>query len=87
MKRRLLLDSEVVAFLEELPVVQRRAIWRRLCDIAEAPERFEDFHERDATGRELAGHIFGGYAILFWDDLTDRHLKVLEITRADEFQD
>ncbi len=87
MKRRLLLDSEVVTFLEGLTPARRDAIWRRLGEIAEMPDRFEDFHERDARGRELAGHIFGGYAILFWDDLADRHLKVLEITSADDFQD
>ena len=87
MKRRLLLDSEVVTFLERLPPARRAAIWRRLRQIAERPDRFEDFHERDDRGRELAGHVFGGYAILYWDDLADRHLKVLEITSADDFQD
>ena len=50
------------------------------------PDRFEDFHERDVRGRNLAGHVFGGYAVLYWDDLADRHLKVLEITSADDFQ-
>ncbi len=51
------------------------------------PDHFEDFHERDIRGRVLAGHIFGGYAILYWDDLAARHLKVLEIISADDFQD
>jgi hypothetical protein len=86
-KRRLLLDSEVVAFLEGLPLPRRTAIWRRLREISDAPDRFEDFHEKDASGRDLAGHIFGSYAILYWDDLADRHLKVLEITSADDFLD
>ena len=86
MKRRLLLDSEVVAFLEGLPPARRAAIWRRLREIAEMPDRFEDFHERDVRGRDLSGHIFGSYANLYWDDLADRHLKVLEITSADDFQ-
>ena len=86
-KRRLLLDSDVVAFLEGLPAVRRKALWRRLLEISEMPDCFEDFHERDATGRDLAGHVFHGYAILFWDDLADRHLKVLEIASADDLQD
>lgn len=86
MKRRLLLDSEVVAFLEKLPIAPRKGIWHRLHEIADAPDRFEDFQERDATGRELAVHLFGRYAIMFWDDLADRHLKILEISSADEFQ-
>ena len=87
MKRRLLLDSDVVAFLEALPAARRTALWRRLRQIAEAPDRFEDFQERDSRGRDLAGHVFGGYAILYWDDFADHHLKVLEITSADDLQD
>jgi hypothetical protein len=46
-KRHLLLDSEVVTFLKGLSPARRAAIWRRLGEIAETPERFEDFHERD----------------------------------------
>jgi hypothetical protein len=41
-KRRLLLDSEVVDFLEEQPDALRRAIWRRLREIAENPDQLED---------------------------------------------
>jgi hypothetical protein len=80
----LLLDSEVVSFLEQLPSATRRSIWRRLHQIAEAPDRYDDFPERDARGRDLSVHVFGDYSILFWDDMADRHLKVLEITSADE---
>jgi hypothetical protein len=58
-----------------------------LQEIAAAPDRFGDFPERDARGRDLAVHVFGDYAILFWDDFADRHLKVLEITNADEYDD
>ena len=57
MKRRLLLDSEVVDYLERLRTGE--------CD--------------------LAVHVFHGHAILYWDDFADRHLKVLEITNADDF--
>ena len=84
MNRRLLLDSEVVTFLEGLSAATRNAIWRRLHQIAAAPDHYADFPERDSRGRDLSVHIFGGYAILYWDDHADRHLKVLEITRADE---
>lgn len=84
MKRRLLLDSEVVLFLEQLPIARRKSIWRRLLEIADTPDRFEDFREPDARGRDLATHVFDGYAILYWDDFADRHLKVLEISSADE---
>ena len=86
-KRRLLLDSEVVEFLERLPSAIRVAIWKRFGEIATAPDRFEDYHEHDGTGRVLPAHVFRGYAILFWDDLADRHLKILEVASADEASD
>jgi hypothetical protein len=85
--RRLLLDSEVVTFLEDLPAATRNSIWRRLHQIAVAPDHYADFPERDSRGRDLSIHIFGGYAILYWDDDVDRHLKVLEIISADQPED
>lgn len=85
MKRRLLLDSEVVAYLESLRVGERASVWKRLHEIASAPDRFVDYREQDARGRYLAVHVFHKHAILYWDDLSDGHLKVLEITKADDF--
>jgi len=64
-----------------------RAVVRRLREIADSPDSFEDFVEADDSGRELTGHLFGGFAIVFWDDFADRHLKVLEITSADELEE
>lgn len=83
--RRLLLDSEVVEYLELVDASERRLIWKRLREIAGTPDRFADYHERDARGRNLAVHVFHGRAILYWDDFADRHLKVMEITNADDF--
>jgi hypothetical protein len=83
--RRLLLDSEVVDYLDRLRAAGRAQIWKRLREIASTPDRFADYHERDAQGRALAVHVFHGHAILYWDDFADRHLKVLEITNADDF--
>ncbi len=85
MNRRLLLDAGVVELLERLDLRERTAIWLRLREIARQPDRFMDYHECDERGRELPIHVFRGYAILFWDDLADRHLKILEITTADDF--
>ena len=87
MKRRLLLDSDVVEVLDGLPTSVRNAIWRRFQEIAKFPDQFEDFQERDSTGRQLSGHVFGEFAILYWDDLADRHVKVLEVLRADDLPD
>ncbi len=85
MNRRLLLDVEVVDFLERIDSRRRAAIWKRLREIARAPDSFVDYHELDERGRDLPVHVFHGYAILYWDDFADRHLKILEITGADDF--
>jgi hypothetical protein len=79
------LDAEAVGFLERLALRERTAIRQRLREIARQPDRFMDYQERDEQGRDLPIHVFRGYAILFWDDLANRHLKVLEITTADDF--
>jgi hypothetical protein len=84
-KRRLLLDSEVVDYLDRLIVSERSRIWMRLLEIAGTPDRFIDYHERDARGRDLAVHVSHGHAILYWDDFADRHVKIMEITNADDF--
>ena len=83
MKRRLLIDSEVLEVLDGISPALRNRLRRRMRDIRDAPERFSEYVEKDAAGRELDGHICEGYSILYWDDHADRHLKILEIRRAD----
>jgi hypothetical protein len=75
-KRRLLLDSDVVEYPGRNRTGERTKIWHRLREIAQAPDRFVDYHDRDERGRVLAVHVFNGSAILFWDDLADRYLKL-----------
>ena len=48
----------------------------RLRQIAAFPANFYDFTERDRVGRDLGVHMFGNYAIRFWEDPADGHLKV-----------
>jgi hypothetical protein len=85
LNRRLLLDSEVIEYLERLKTSERTAIWKRLHEILRAPDGFADYLERDARGRDVAVNVFRNHAIVFWDDISDRHLKVLEISKADDF--
>ena len=47
-------------------------------------DRHTDYRTRDETGRELGGHIAGRFAIVFWDDFANRHIKILGVTWADE---
>jgi len=43
-----------------------------------------DYHHRDERGRDLDGPIAGRFAIVFWDDAADPHIKIMGVTRADE---
>ncbi len=83
MKYRLLLDLEVVEFMTGLPRRDQLRLRRRLHEIREGPDRFADFQEPDPKGRLLDVHVCFGFAIYFWDDVADRHVKVLRIRRAD----
>jgi hypothetical protein len=51
--------------------------------IRENPGQFSDYTEPDITGRLLDIHIFGKYALKFWADHADRHIKILDLHYAD----
>ena len=83
MKQRLLVAVEVIECLENLPLARRSLIWNRLRKIAERPNYFSDYLSKDSTGRDVDVHVFAGFAIRYWDDFADRHVKILEMQRAD----
>ncbi len=83
MKYRLLVAIEVIECLESLPPARRNLIWNRLRQIAESPNRFSDYLAKDSTGRDVDVYVFAGFAIRYWDDLADRHVKILEMQGAD----
>jgi len=76
MSYRLLLDIEVVEFIEALPRGGQIQLRRRLGEIQTSPTRFADFQEREPNGRLLDVHVHRGLAIYYWDDFADRHVKV-----------
>ena len=80
---RLLLAIEVVDFLRTLRKREQEELLKRLRAIAATPESFADYPEQDATGRRIEVHVFGKFAIKYWDDFADRHLKILDIHPAD----
>ncbi|MCB1233590.1 MAG: hypothetical protein KDM91_00800 [Verrucomicrobiae bacterium] len=77
------MDFEVVKWMAQLPRRERKTLHDRFLEIREFPGNFADFHEFDATGRRVEVHICGKFAIRFWDDFADRHLKILDVTLAD----
>jgi hypothetical protein len=83
-KRRLLIDSTVLEFLARLKKRDRDFLTTRFEAIRDFPSQHNDYRHRDETGRDLDGHIAGRFAIIFWDDLADRHVKIMGVTWADE---
>lgn len=80
---RLLIDIEVLDFLRTLPRREQEGLLKRFREIAAFPSRFSDFVEYDAKGRRVDVHIVGRYAVKFWDDFADRHVKILDVHSAD----
>jgi hypothetical protein len=83
MNYRLLVDYEVIEFLETLPRKGQRLLRNRFVAIREFPSRHSDYIESDDVGRRVDIHICGKYAIKFWEDSADQHLKILDVHFAD----
>lgn len=80
---RLLIAIEVFDFLQTLRRREQQDLLRCFREIAAFPSNFADFVEHDSNGRRLGVHIFGRFAIKFWDDFADRHVKILDLHLAD----
>jgi hypothetical protein len=83
LKYRLLIAVDVLDFVAALGRREQEVLWKRFREISEYPYRYSDYHESDHEGRPLDVHVHAGYAIHFWEDATDRHVKILNICRAD----
>ena len=83
MKYRLLIAIEVLDFSQSLSKREQTALWKRFREMTDAPHRFADYSETDSTQRELDVHIHAGFAIFFWEDASDRHVKILHLRCAD----
>ncbi len=84
MKYRLLIDYEVIEFLETLPRKDQKLLRNRVVAIQNYPQKFSDYVESDNTGRRVDIHICGKYAVKFWEDHADRHIKILDVRLADK---
>ena len=83
MNFRLLIDYDVIEFMEALPRKERRLLRNRFVDIQSSPGRYSDYVEHDSEGRRVDINICGKFAIKFWNDHADRHLKILDVYFAD----
>jgi hypothetical protein len=82
-KFRLLIDYEVIEFLEGLPRGTRLQLRNRFVAIREEPRAYSDYTEPDETGRAVDIHICGKFAIKYWVDHADKHVKILDVHLAD----
>lgn len=80
---RLLIDIEVFEFLRTLRRREQENLLKRFREITAFPSNFSDFVEHDSTGRRVDVHVSGKFAIKFWNDFADRHLKILDVHLAD----
>jgi hypothetical protein len=83
MNYRLLIDYAVIEFLDTMPHSQRRMLRNRFVAIRDNPRKYSDYKESDINLRLLDIHVYGKYAIKFWEDPADGHVKILDLHFAD----
>ena len=83
MRYRLLISIEVVEFLERLPSKTRNALRNAISAIGGDPLAMADAADFDDTGRQLHIAIIGDFALTYWVDDADRHVKILDVHAAD----
>lgn len=83
MRYQILLSLVVVTFLERLPAKSRKSLRDLIQRIWEDPLGSSNATEYDRNGRVLHIAIAGEYALIYWVDDADRHVKVMEVHAAD----
>lgn len=83
MNYRLLIDWEVIEFMETLPRKDQILLRKRFVALLDYPSKYSDYVEYDSKGRRVDIHICGKYAIKFWEDHADKHVKILNAHLAD----
>ncbi|MFZ9936405.1 MAG: type II toxin-antitoxin system RelE family toxin [Luteolibacter sp.] len=83
MQYRLLISIEVVEFLERLPSKTRKALRNAIAAIGVEPIAMSDASDFDDIGRQLQIAIIGDFALTYWIDDADRHVKILDVHAAD----
>ncbi|MCI0747689.1 MAG: hypothetical protein L0Y58_19970 [Verrucomicrobia subdivision 3 bacterium] len=82
MEYRLLIDLEVVGQLQGLSRRVRDNLLAHFEQIRAFPTNHAAYHEYDAVGRRVEISICGRFAVHYWIDFADRHIKVLALEPA-----
>ena len=83
MEYRLLIDMEVIEILHTLRLATRQRLLKHFRSIQEYPSSHSDYRETDSTGRTLDVSVNSGFAIFYWEDFADRHVKIMSLKSAD----
>lgn len=83
MDYRLLISMEVVEFLERLPSRTRKTLRSAIVFTGDDPLGQSDAADFDEGGRRLQITIVADFALIYWIDNADGHVKILDIHGAD----
>ena len=83
MPYRLLIDLEIVSFLQGLPVGRRRSLLAHFRAIERYPSAHSDYADTDAQGRRVEVSIALGFAVYYWIDDADQQVKILQLIAVD----
>lgn len=70
--------------LDRLPKTVRLRMLEHFTKIRSFPGNYSDYHETDDVGRRIEISVYAGWAIHYWVDSADRHVKVLALRPADQ---
>ncbi len=76
---RLLIDLEVIDYLEALKRDQRVKLLSHFRAIRDYPGNLSDHMEMHSSGRFLNVSLTAGFAVFYWIDDADRHVKIMKI--------
>ena len=80
---RLLIDADVLDFMSGLKRSAQKRLFARMRQIQAFPSDYCDYEERDPVGTRVQVNVHAGFAIPYWEDFADRHVKVLAVRHAD----
>ena len=83
MDYKLLVSLDVVEFIERLPRKTRLGLRAGILEISDDPIGMSDATDYDSIGRLFQITIIDDYALTYWIDDADLHIKVLDIHSAD----
>lgn len=83
MPYRLLIAIEVIEFIERLSAKPRTLLRKAIRKIGDDPLGCSEATEYDETGRTIHITIVDDFALMYWIDDADRHIKILDIHSAD----